>query len=77
MQPHATGVYVNNLGAEGADRVRAATAPATYDRLVALKTRYDPNNVFRLNQEHRPPPRLIRVPDRRGRNRPVALSYRS
>ena len=34
MQPHATGVYVNNLGTEGADRVRAAYAPATYERLV-------------------------------------------
>lgn len=50
MQPHATGVYVNNLGVEGADRVRAAYAPATYARLVALKDRYDPENVFRLNQ---------------------------
>jgi FAD/FMN-containing dehydrogenase len=50
MQPHATGVYVNNLGVEGADRVRAAYAPATYARLVALKDRYDPDNTFRLNQ---------------------------
>jgi FAD/FMN-containing dehydrogenase len=50
MAPYATGVYVNNLGAEGADRVRAAYAPATYQRLVALKDVYDPDNVFRLNQ---------------------------
>ena len=50
MQPSATGVYVNNLGVEGADRVRAAYAPETYARLVALKDRYDPDNVFRLNQ---------------------------
>jgi FAD/FMN-containing dehydrogenase len=59
MQPYATGVYVNNLGVEGSDRVRAAYAPATYARLVALKDRYDPENVFRLNQNvapsgHRP-----------------------
>jgi len=54
MQPHATGVYVNNLGVEGADRVRAAYAPATYERLVALKDVYDPNNVFRLNQNVAP-----------------------
>ena len=54
MQPHATGVYVNNLGVEGADRVRAAYAPATYERLVALKTAYDPDNVFRLNQNITP-----------------------
>jgi FAD/FMN-containing dehydrogenase len=54
MQPHATGVYVNNLGVEGADRVRAAYGPATYERLVALKTAYDPDNVFRLNQNITP-----------------------
>jgi FAD/FMN-containing dehydrogenase len=50
MQPYATGVYVNNLGVEGAERVRTAYAPPTYARLVALKERYDPENVFRLNQ---------------------------
>ena len=54
MQPHSTGVYVNNLGTEGADRVRAAYAPATYERLVALKDTYDPRNVLRLNQNIAP-----------------------
>jgi FAD/FMN-containing dehydrogenase len=54
MQPHSTGVYVNNLGTEGADRVRAAYAPATYDRLVGLKNIYDPGNVLRLNQNIAP-----------------------
>jgi FAD/FMN-containing dehydrogenase len=54
MQPYATGVYVNNLGVEGADRIRAAYAPATYERLVALKDAYDPHNVFRLNQNVAP-----------------------
>jgi FAD/FMN-containing dehydrogenase len=54
MQPHATGVYVNNLGVEGAERVKAAYAPATYERLVALKNAYDPTNVFRLNQNITP-----------------------
>jgi FAD/FMN-containing dehydrogenase len=54
MQPYATGVYVNNLGVEGSDRVRAAYAAATYARLVALKDRYDPENVFRLNQNVAP-----------------------
>jgi hypothetical protein len=43
MQPHGSGVYVDNLGTEGADRVRAAYAPATYERLVALKDAYDPD----------------------------------
>jgi FAD/FMN-containing dehydrogenase len=54
MQPYASGVYVNNLGTEGADRVRAAYAPATYERLIALKETYDPYNVLRLNQNISP-----------------------
>jgi FAD/FMN-containing dehydrogenase len=54
MQPHANGVYVNNLGVEGADRVKAAYARDTYRRLVALKDVYDPQNIFRLNQNIAP-----------------------
>ena len=54
MQPHASGVYVNNLGAEGAERVRAAYAPRTYERLVSLKETYDPHNVLRVNQNIAP-----------------------
>jgi FAD/FMN-containing dehydrogenase len=54
MAPHAHGVYVNNLGTEGAERVKAAYAPATYERLVALKDAYDPDNVFHLNQNVAP-----------------------
>jgi FAD binding domain/Berberine and berberine like len=48
------GVYVNNLGDEGEDRVRAAYG-TNYDRLLALKGEYDPTNLFRLNQNIRPP----------------------
>jgi hypothetical protein len=49
--------YVNHLDAdEGDDRVRAAYGPATYDRLVTVKTAWDPDNVFRLNQNIRPRP---------------------
>jgi len=54
MQPFSTGVYVNELGNEGEDRVRAAYLPATYERLIALKNRYDPANLFRLNQNIKP-----------------------
>lgn len=53
-QPFATGgAYVNFLGDEGDDRVRAAYQ-TRYDRLVALKNEYDPTNFFRLNQNIKP-----------------------
>jgi hypothetical protein len=44
------GAYVNFLADEGAARVRAAYPGATWDRLAAIKRRYDPTNLFRLNQ---------------------------
>ncbi|MBI4786809.1 MAG: FAD-binding oxidoreductase [Chloroflexi bacterium] len=44
------GVYVNFLGDEGPARIRAAYPGATWDRLAAIKRRYDPTNLFRLNQ---------------------------
>jgi FAD/FMN-containing dehydrogenase len=51
MEPHSTGaVYVNALGDEGGERVRAGYADATWPRLVAAKDRWDPDNVFHLNQ---------------------------
>jgi FAD/FMN-containing dehydrogenase len=54
MEPYASGrVYVNLLGVEGEERVKAAYG-ANYDRLVALKNKYDPANLFRLNQNIKP-----------------------
>ena len=51
VRPFASGgVYVNYLDAEGGDRVRAAYGPAKYERLVAVKRKYDPTNLFRVNQ---------------------------
>ena len=44
------GAYVNFLTDEGEDQVRAAYPGATWDRLSAIKARYDPTNLFHLNQ---------------------------
>ncbi len=50
MRPFSTGgVYFNNLGDEGEDRVLSASGD-NYQRMVALKNKFDPTNVFRLNQ---------------------------
>ena len=43
-------MYVNFTGEAGEDKVRASYPPETYARLVEIKDRYDPTNVFRLNQ---------------------------
>lgn len=45
-----SGAYVNFLGNEGEARVREAYPGPTWDRLAAIKCRYDPTNLFRLNQ---------------------------
>jgi hypothetical protein len=55
MKPFTTGrVYLNFIGDEGAERVVAAFGEETYAKLQALKDRYDPENVFRLNQNIKP-----------------------
>ena len=46
--------YLNFIGEEGEDRVRAAFGPEIYAWLQALKDRYDPTNLFRLNQNIKP-----------------------
>jgi Berberine and berberine like len=48
------GAYVNFIGDEGAERVRAAYPGATWNRLADVKRRYDVDNVFRLNQNVSP-----------------------
>jgi FAD/FMN-containing dehydrogenase len=54
LEPHQTSVYVNFLMDEGEQRIRQAYGAAKYERLKALKRRWDPDNVFRLNQNIRP-----------------------
>jgi hypothetical protein len=44
------GVYSNFLEAEGEDRIRQAYPAGTYERLADVKRRYDPANLFHLNQ---------------------------
>jgi len=54
LRPFLTpGVYVNNLGDEGNERVRQAYGP-NYGRLAILKSKYDPTNLFRHNQNIEP-----------------------
>ena len=51
LEPSLTGgAYINFLSAEGQERVRAAYGAEKFDRLRALKDRYDPTNLFHLNQ---------------------------
>jgi FAD/FMN-containing dehydrogenase len=54
MQPFSTGGYVNFMSDEPAERLRAVYGSEKYARLVALKRRYDPENVFRHNQNIAP-----------------------
>src|SRR5215203_1206822 len=48
------GAYVGFLGEEGEDRIREAYPGSTWERLADIKGRYDPTNLFRLNQNVRP-----------------------
>ena len=54
MQPYAAqGVYVNYLNQEtdeGGERIKAAYGPKKFARLATLKAKYDPGNLFRMNQ---------------------------
>jgi len=50
LQPYNVGAYVNFLMDEGEQRVRRSYGAEKYARLQQLKRKYDPQNVFRLNQ---------------------------
>jgi FAD/FMN-containing dehydrogenase len=53
-KPFADGVYVNFMSDEGQERVHDAYPKATWDRLVEIKRKYDPQNRFRMNQNITP-----------------------
>jgi FAD/FMN-containing dehydrogenase len=55
MEPHQiVGRYVNDVVEVGADVARTIYGDAKFERLRALKREWDPDNVFRLNQNIRP-----------------------
>ncbi|HZN77433.1 MAG TPA: FAD-binding oxidoreductase [Micromonosporaceae bacterium] len=56
IQRGDTGAYVGFLGDEAPERVRDAYPGATWERLTAVKAKYDPTNLFRLNQNVAPAP---------------------
>jgi len=54
-KPFSTGgVYVNFISEEGVERVKDAYTRETYEKLVQLKNKFDPDNIFRLNQNIKP-----------------------
>ncbi len=55
LQPFAGGAYVNDLSYDDDDRIRAGYG-GNYTRLAALKKKYDPENLFRLNPNIKPAP---------------------
>ena len=57
LQRHSTGrLYINfpGFGEEGEKLVRSAVGNASYERLAKIKAKYDPDNLFRLNQNIKP-----------------------
>ena len=54
LRDEVDAVYVNFLGNEGPERLRAAYPGATWDRLAAVKARYDPDNLFTSNHNMTP-----------------------
>jgi hypothetical protein len=54
LEPFSSGVYVNVIGDVGGDGVERAYHAKQLARLADIKRRYDPDNVFHLNQNIRP-----------------------
>jgi FAD/FMN-containing dehydrogenase len=74
MTPFSTGgVYLNFEQDEGVEHVRRGYDQDTYAKLVALKDKWDPQNVFRVNQNIQPS-RVIELPDQREKDAAQARS---
>ena len=56
IRPFSRGSYLNFIGADDDQQVRSAYSPQAYQRLVALKNKYDPTNLFRHNTNINPAP---------------------
>lgn len=55
LTPYGHGaMYPNFVSEDAGDKVRRLYSDATYERLVAVKDRWDPDNVFAVNQNIRP-----------------------
>jgi hypothetical protein len=54
LKPFMSGAYINFMGIEGEDRIKAAYGEQNFQRLVTLKRKFDPTNVFKLNQNIKP-----------------------
>lgn len=55
-KPFSQGVYVNFLSNEGHERVREAYTTEVWNKLVEVKNKWDPGNIFRMNQNIAPTP---------------------
>jgi FAD/FMN-containing dehydrogenase len=54
VEPMTDGFYVNDVAGDDPDRRIRANYGANYDRLVKLKNKYDPTNLFRMNANIKP-----------------------
>ena len=53
-KPYSHGVYVNFISDEEESRTKEAYTPEVWEKLVKVKTAWDPNNLFRVNQNIKP-----------------------
>jgi hypothetical protein len=72
-----TSGYVNFLGDEGEARIRAAYPGSTWDRLTAIKRRYDPTNLFRYATDVRRHPSRSFLPLIACSRRSITCYYRA